>query len=161
MPDDALQHLMDALVDLRRFWERPDRKRRFLAELGEPVELGVLRTLTAVHALDAAGDGTAETELGVGTVACALSVDASTASRLVDQAVRGGYLQRQAAATDARRTRLELTNTGTKLVERAIEIRRRWLSQITAGWSPQEVETLAGLLRRFIDDATVSEDLPG
>jgi DNA-binding MarR family transcriptional regulator len=151
MSDDPLHHLMDALSDLRRFWERPDRKRRFLAELAEPVELGVLRTLNAVARCG-------EQEMGVGTVADMLAVDQSTASRLVEQAVRAGYLVREAGAQDRRRTPLALTDEGRALLDRATAIRRRWLAGITATWNPEEVEGLAALLRRFLDDAADAED---
>lgn len=154
MSRDPLAHLLEALGDLRRFWERPDRKRRFLAELGEPVELGVLRTLVAVDALTGASE---DGEVGVGDVARGLSVDGSTASRLVDQAVAGGHLDRVPGRTDRRRTGLELTPEGEALARRAQEIRCRWLADITAGWEAEDVARLAELLHRFIDDATRAE----
>jgi DNA-binding MarR family transcriptional regulator len=153
--DGALLELLDALGELRRFWERPDRKRRFLAELGEPVELATLRTLAAVERSEAVTDG----EPGVGDVAEQLAVDASTASRLAEQAVRAGYLTRAPGRADRRRTHLQLTDSGRALTTRATLIRRRWLDRITAGWSDTDVEALGTLLRRFLDDATASEGL--
>jgi DNA-binding MarR family transcriptional regulator len=152
MSDDPLRHLMDALSDLRRFWERPDRKRRFLAELAEPVELGVLRTLNAVGRHS-------EQDMGVGTVADLLAVDQSTASRLVEQAVRAGYLTRDPGSEDRRRTRLTLTESGVALLAKTTDIRRRWLDDITQAWTRDEVEDLAALLRRFLDDAAAAEDV--
>jgi hypothetical protein len=99
--DGALLELLDALSELRRFWERPDRKRRFLAELGEPVELATLRTLAAVERSEAAADG----EPGVCDVAEHLAVDASTASRLAEQAVRPATSRaRRGASTGGART---------------------------------------------------------
>lgn len=160
MSVDPLTDLLDALADLRRFWERPDRKRRFLAELGEPIELGVLRALAAVSRLCAGGEDADGP--GIGAVACAMAVDGSTASRLVDQGVAGGYLLRTPGRADRRRTRLELTTRGGEVVGRAQEIRRRWLSDITAGWAVEDVARLADLLRRFLDDDLddVDEGLP-
>jgi DNA-binding MarR family transcriptional regulator len=184
MPNDvaAFRDLLDALTDLRRFWERPDRKRWFQAELGVPVELALLRTLAAVArccasspAAPAGTDAAAPTDVTpgsgsgdapaadgavatVGAVADALAVSQSTASRLVDQAVRAGYLDRHADALDRRRAGLELTDAGRSLLARADEIRHRWLAEVTAGWEPADVHRLAGLLRRFLDAATEAEE---
>jgi DNA-binding MarR family transcriptional regulator len=166
MPTDdaAFRDLLDALTDLRRFWERPDRKRWFLAELGAPVELALLRALAAVDRCCAPPDPAAasgSTEVSpatVGAVAEALAVGQSTASRLVDQAVRAGYLERHADAADRRRAGLELTDDGRVLLDRADAIRHRWLAAVTAEWGPGDAERLAGLLRRFLDDATRVEE---
>ncbi len=155
----AYADLLDALTDLRRFWERPDRKRWFLAELGVPVELAVLRTLAAVdrgNAACARTDGAAHTT--VGAVGEALAVNQSTASRLVEQAVRAGYLDRHADAADGRRTGLALTATGRSLLARADVIRRGWLSAVTEDWEAAEVRSLVELLRRFLDDAARVEE---
>jgi DNA-binding MarR family transcriptional regulator len=137
-----LDDLDAALIDVRRFWQRPGLQRRFFADLGEPVELSVLRTLRAI---EAGGGG----EMCVGDVASALAVDASTASRLVDQAVGAGYVVRTASERDRRRTALELSPAGIDLLDRATAVRREILREMTAGWADEEVETLAGLLRRL------------
>jgi DNA-binding MarR family transcriptional regulator len=130
----------------------------------------VLRTLGAVAALTAPpseGDAVtadsedARPEAGIGDVARALAVDGSTASRLVDQAVAAGYVARLPGRTDRRRARLEVTTEGAKLGARVQEIRRRWLADLTAGWSEDEVTTLAELLHRFIAaDAPTDETTP-
>lgn len=157
-PHDTHRDLLDALGDLRRFWERPDRRRWFLTELGAPVELAVLRTLAAV---DRAGGPTVSRgeapEVSVSAVADLLAVSQSTASRLVEQAVRGGYLDRRTATDDRRRTGLALTASGRDLLVRADRIRHGWLAGVTADWEPADVERLAALLRRFLDDAEVAE----
>jgi DNA-binding MarR family transcriptional regulator len=156
--DPAYRDLLDALTDLRRFWERPDRKRWFLAELGVPVELALLRTLAAVDRCRAAGQTSVQSDTSIGAVAQTLAVSQSTASRLVDQAVRAAYLERHADADDRRRMGLALTDAGRALLARADEIRQRWLAAVTTGWEPAEVEMLAGLLRRFLDDASGVEE---
>lgn len=146
---DPVDDLLDALGVLRRFWERPDRKRRFMVELGEQIELGVLRAIDAVSALTAATDD----EPGVGAVAERLDVDVSTASRLVDAAVIAGHLDRHPSATDRRRNALGLTDSGAALVERSLDIRRRWLATITADWSTDDLVRFAELSRRFVEAA--------
>ena len=141
----ALHELDDALLRLRRLWLHPARRRRFMAELGEPVELATLRTLRAIDL--AGGD-----EPSVGDVAAALVVDASTASRLVDQAVSGGYVTRHPSASDRRRSVLELTTQGADLLQRSTKVRERLLAEVTAEWPAEDLATLAGLLGRLHRD---------
>ena len=144
LPPD-LRALDDALIALRRLWLHPARRRRFLAELGEPIELATLRTLRAIDL--AGGD-----EPSVGDVAAALVVDASTASRLVDQAVSGGYVSRRPSPSDRRRSVLELTTEGADVLERATKVRERLLAEVTADWPAEDVATLAALLQRLHHD---------
>ncbi len=141
----ALRTLDDALTGLRRVWLRPGRRRRFLAELGEPVELAVLRTLRAIELVD--GD-----EPGVSDVAAALGVKTSTASRMVDDAVTQGYVTRVASEVDRRRAVLQLTSEGARLLGRATQVRESLLAEVTADWSHEDVATLAGLLERLQHD---------
>src|SRR5690606_23163590 len=139
--NDALDALDDALITVRRSLSRPGYVRRFMAALGEQVELGTYRTVRAVSRLD-------EPEQGVGSVAELLAVDASTASRLVDRAVAAGYVAREPAPDDRRRVRLELTAKGESLLERATAARRKLLGDVTADWDTNElVEIAAGLQR--------------
>jgi DNA-binding MarR family transcriptional regulator len=141
----ALHALDDALTRLRRVWLHPRRRRRFLTELGTPIELALLRTLRAID--------TAETdEPGVCDVATELAVDASTSSRLVEQAVSAGYVERTPSATDRRRTVLSLSPQGVALLARATDVRERLLGEVTAEWAPEDVATLARLLTRLHRD---------
>jgi DNA-binding MarR family transcriptional regulator len=136
-----LERLDVAFGRLRRLWESPALKRRFMARMGTAVEPGVVRTLRAVGECAANG--------GVGDVACALAVDASTASRLVDQAVALGFLERAASPHDRRRTVLTLTPVGADILRRATSVREELLSELTEDWSDRDVESLARLLERL------------
>lgn len=140
-----LDELDDGLAVLRRLWAHPDRKRRFMAELGVPVELAILRTLIAVeqrrsHHAD---------EISVGDVAELLQISASTASRLLDQAVQAGYVTRTACVEDKRRASLLLTDDGVALLERARDVRRALLAEATAEWSAHDITELTRLLNRL------------
>jgi DNA-binding MarR family transcriptional regulator len=136
-----LARLDAAVVQLRRLWESPVLRRGFLRRLGENVEPGLVRTLRALAFL---GD-----EPGVADVATVLRVEASTASRLVDQAVAAGYATRRTARHDRRRSVLSLTPTGQDLVERANAVRNDLYAELTRDWSPDDLATLAALLERF------------
>lgn len=139
-----LAALDDGLSELRRLGERRGFRRRFLAELGEPVEFSTLRTLRAIERRG--GE-----DVSVGVVAETLGVDPSTASRLVERAVESGYLRRRPAPDDRRRTCLELTDEGTELLARATSVRRSLLAETIADWSPEEIRTFVELLQRLWD----------
>lgn len=142
---EQLDALDEGLVGVRRLMQRPGYQRRFLAALGEPVELGTLRAVRAVGRL-------ADDVPGVGDVAELLMVDASTASRLLDRAVSEGYVDRRSAPHDRRRTQLALTDAGAALLAKADAARRELLSEVTAGWDPADLDALASLLDRLRRD---------
>ncbi len=94
------------------------------------------------------GDG-----CSVGDVAEAVTVAHSTASRLVDRAVRAGMVTRTRDAAEARRAVLRLTPAGERLQASATEFRQRQLAEVTSGWSAGDVTVLSTLLQRFASDA--------
>ncbi len=141
--EPPLRRLDFALGRLRRVWESPALRRRFTDRMGASVEPGLVRTLRTVELAD--------DECGVTDVAALLKVDASTASRLVEQAVCAGYLVRSACATDRRRCVLAVTDTGAELLGRALHVREELLAELTEGWSDTDVDSLAELLCRLAD----------
>jgi DNA-binding MarR family transcriptional regulator len=120
--------------------------------MGVSIDPGVVRTLRAVRDCD--------DEAGVGDVATWLGVDASTASRLVDRAVALGYLDRGVSSGDRRRTALTVTAAGADILERAVEVREALLGELTAGWSDDDVRTLADLLERLARRVSELEKRP-
>lgn len=146
MPDDERRHLTrldDALLRLRRLWTAPPPALVLESLDGEPV------TMSSVLVVEACARG--EDEVGVRDVGQLLDVDPSTASRLVDRAVRAGLVERRPSAVDARRVALVLTASGEALRGRAVDFRLGWLSTVLDGWSDAEVAALAGSLARFAD----------
>ncbi len=140
-PDD-LGVADDALVRLRRLWS-PENAR--LADHdGRRVEMSSV--LVVEVCARAGGEG-----LAVGEIAGQLGVEASTASRLVDRAVRAGLVERARSARDARRSVIRLTAGGMALREDAVAFRLAWLDGVLADWSDDDVATFAALLRRFAD----------
>ena len=113
-----LARVDQAMLRLRRMWDAP----RGIAHEGGVVEGSTL--LVSLAVADTAG------AVGVAEVADALGVAPSTASRLVARAAEAGMVTREVSTTDPRRAALELTATGTRLVEasrryRAAQGRRR------------------------------------
>ena len=126
---------------LRRLWESPILRARFSERMGQAIDPGLIRTLRAVAEL---GD-----ECGVREAAAFLGIDASTASRTVEQAVTAGYLDRATSSSDRRRSALSVTAEGREVLDRALRIRQDLLSELTEDWSDNDVEQLAVLLERL------------
>lgn len=113
---------------------------------GRPVE--VSRILVCEAVATGAGDGAGE--VTVGEVAERLAIDPSTASRLVAEAIRAGYVARGASAVDGRRSALSLTALGEALLIDARRYQREVFERITAGWEPTERAAFARSLVRFV-----------
>lgn len=145
-PQGELAGLDDALVRLRRLWSSP---RQVIDHDGRAVEMSSVLVVEACARGAAAGD-----EITVGDVAHFADVTPSTASRLVDRAVRGHLVRRSPSEHDARRTVLRLTPDGRTLQGRALQVRLSWLGSVVQGWPTDDLEVLVTLLGRFADCLT-------
>lgn len=139
----ALTGIDDALVQLRRLWSSD--RQTVVDDRGRVVEMSSVLVVEACARVGEAGGGTPS----VGDVARFADVAHSTASRLVERAVRAGLVRRTDAGDDARRTTLALTADGLALRSRAVAFRLAWLGTVLAEWPPADVEAFAGLLARF------------
>lgn len=154
LSDQPLRRLDAAFGRVRRLWESPAVRREFLRRLGraggagQPVEATLVGTLRGVRETP---------ECGVRDLAERLSVDASTASRLVDAAVAGGFLSRTTSPCDRRRSLLALTARGETLLDRALAVREGILRELTYDWPAADVVRLAELLDRLADRLTERE----
>ncbi len=140
-----LEDLDAALTRLRRLWEHPAIRQRLIDLLGADVEASLIRTLRAIELADTP-------EPGVSDVAAILTVEDSTASRLVDQAVTAGSVERTTSPRDRRRCVLRLTDAGHELLRAALKARTTLLRETTSDWQPGDVAALARLLDRFTTD---------
>jgi len=139
---DPLATLDVALLELRRLVNRPGYRRRLLGPLGRAIELSTVRVL---HAIDQSPDAPS-----VGEVATILAIDPSTASRLVEQRVADGLVRRERSPSDGRRSTLQLTDRGARLLVELAHSRRTMLAEVTSGWELDDIHQLDELLRRLI-----------
>jgi DNA-binding MarR family transcriptional regulator len=93
-------------------------------------------------------------EVTVGVVAERLGVDPSVASRMVSDCISSGYLRRSASQLDGRRTILELTEDGEKMLERFRRHQRTAFEFITHDWSREDRLDFARLLIKYADTLT-------
>ncbi|MEV4249246.1 MarR family winged helix-turn-helix transcriptional regulator [Streptosporangium canum] len=136
-----------ALFRLRRIWARPLRSRK-IADPQRPVQLSNVMVVHAVHKLSLDVP-----EVTVGAVAEQLDVDPSTASRLVNDAIGAGFVEREESEVDARRARLVLSGRGRRVLEVVVHHRRTYLDGLIADWDEADRETFARLLTRFAEAA--------
>lgn len=148
-PDATLAALDDALISVRRPLLKPGHRQALFARIGAAVEAATLRAMHVV----AAAEGTPS----VTDVAEALSIDPSTASRIVQQGVAAGYLTKVPDPKDKRRCGLVLSDEGHAVIERARAVRTEWLQEVLRDWSEDEVLLLAQLLFRLRDDIDALE----
>jgi DNA-binding MarR family transcriptional regulator len=90
--------------------------------------------------------------LRVTTLADLLGVDAPTVTRKVQQLERDQMVIRQTDPDDRRASRIRITPTGRRIVERVWKARRAWLEHLLEGWKDDDLSTLADLLGRFAQD---------
>lgn len=76
-------------------------------------------------------------------------VTRSTVSKVVDLMERKGLVERRAVAGDARLKKLELTPKALELSARMRAYAKGVEGEITAGFTPQEIETLLGYIDRM------------
>ena len=140
---------IDAVLrNWRRRFAKRDLGARAIADLALGIDLPQLDVLMAIHA-DAREFDDAEDETMVGTVAARLGIDPSRASRLVADLIRSGHLRRAVSQTDARRTIVQLIDTGAATVAKVRRYKFLIMGSFLQGWTAQEIATFLPLLERF------------
>lgn len=142
---DDLEAAARALFGLGRTFARQSVRDQVRRSSGRAVELS---RVLIVQAVDEGKSGPGG-EVTVGTVAERLGIDPSTASRLVADATRDGYLARSASARDGRRASLTLTEDGRELVRASRRFQRQVFLEATAEWTDAERAKFARLFVRF------------
>lgn len=141
---------IDAILQV---WRRRVFKRelgyRALSELELPIELPQLDVLMAVWAPANEFGDEDRTETMVSTVAQRLNIDPSRASRMTSDLIGRGFLQRAVSQADARRTVLELTEDGVRIVEAVRTYKFLVLGSYLQNWTSDEIATFIPLLDRF------------
>lgn len=146
--DDASQ----SLFRLGRAFGRLPLRDLLASPTGRGAQLSAILVVQSVEAGAAAGQ-----VVTVGNVASRLGIDPSTASRLVAQATRAGYLRRAGVPHDRRAASLEATGQGQELGRDAARYQRAVFDAATDGWTDAERQEFARLFVRFA--ASISETL--
>ncbi|MFF2427985.1 MarR family winged helix-turn-helix transcriptional regulator [Streptomyces mirabilis] len=132
-----------ALTRISYLTSRVRQHERLMAMAGLPLDRAAVALLRQV-----ADSGS----LRPSELANLLSVEASHVTRQVQQLEKTGYLTRVADPNDRRAQRIELTPAGRDAVDRVREASCRGMSVALANWSPHDLEQLATLCHRLVDD---------
>jgi len=89
-------------------------------------------------------------ELGLGEAADFVHVSLPAASRLVDDLVRRGFVERREDPDDRRMKRLRLTGDGRSVIRRLNAARLSGLEEFTEGLGEEERHALAGALAKLL-----------
>ncbi|MBA4864618.1 MarR family transcriptional regulator [Streptomyces sp. PSKA54] len=116
---------------------------RMMARAGVPLDRAAVALLRQI------ADGEA---VRPGELATRLAVEASHVTRQVQQLQKAGYLTRVPDPDDRRAQLIQLTPFGREAVERIREVSCRGMQGALAGWSPEELQQLATLFHRMVDD---------
>jgi DNA-binding MarR family transcriptional regulator len=142
-PDAAMTDIEHALTRLIRRGNQPRVHERLAARAGVPLDRAAYAALCRVHE---AGP------LRLSELAARMGVDASTASRQVQQLERTGLVGRVGDPADRRASLLELTAEGDRVLAKMRQARRASLAQVLGGWSRADRRKLATVLTRLVDD---------
>ena len=162
--DDIAQTAL-AVDAILQVWRRRVVKRelghRALADLGLSVDLAQLDVLMAVSApVTEFGEG-AEEETMVSTIAARLAIDPSRASRVTTDLIALGLLRRAASQADGRRSIVELTDGGARIVEAVRRYKLLVLGAHFKDWTPEERAAFLPLLARFSSWSDRADDPEG
>lgn len=84
-----------------------------------------------------------------------LGVACSTAGRHAANLEEGGFVTRAPDPEDKRATVVTVSDRGVELIRRLRDVQRDLLAEALSGWEDDELEALAGLLRRLGEDLIV------
>jgi DNA-binding MarR family transcriptional regulator len=79
---------------------------------------------------------------GVSDIGDQLGITNAAASQLIDKLVQQGLVQRSEGVPDRRMKHIALTEKGQALVHESIEVRRRWMEDLTIALSPEEQQAI-------------------
>jgi DNA-binding MarR family transcriptional regulator len=127
--------------ELRRGGSTQAMRVRLYADLPGGLELGQVDTLDLL---------VSEGEVRMRSLADALRVDRSTATRAVDRLVAAGLAERTTAAGDGRGVVVRATREGVTLHAKLMDRRRAFLLDVLAAFDEDEQAQLADLLERLV-----------
>ena len=116
---------------------------RLMALAGVPLDRAAVALLRQVADSD---------PLRPGELAHRLGVEASHVTRTVQQLQKSGYVTRVPDPDDRRAQRIELTEAGRKAVSNVRDAGARGMQMALSEWSTDELQQLATLFHRMVDD---------
>ena len=89
-------------------------------------------------------------QCGISDISERMETTNAAASQLVDKLVQSGLLERVEDPNDRRAKQVSLSSKGEKLIEKGINERYRWMDQLEAGLSAEEMDKVSEALEILI-----------
>ena len=89
--------------------------------------------------------------ISIGELPGTISIDAGATTRLVKRLEKKDWVLRRQDSKDKRRTTVEMTPEGRKVMLKASKIRLKVLDSLLSNLAPKEQDTLHKLLHKFYD----------
>ena len=96
-------------------------------------------------------------ECGVSNIGEHLGVTNAAASQMIDRLVQNGLVERTEDPTDRRVKQLKLTEKGTALIQEGVELRHRWIEDLTNALTIEEQEAIIAALNTLTNTAVELE----
>jgi DNA-binding MarR family transcriptional regulator len=154
-PAKDVSRISDTLTRMRLLMGRRIIGRIAIANVAPELDLSHLDVLDVMRRIDRDGG-----EVTVGAVAEMMRIDPSRGSRVVADLVSRGVLQRAASQADGRRSVIERTALGDRLLQEIRAVKKSLLAKVLENWEPAEVDAFSVLFERFMDDFEAVYSLP-
>ncbi|MFI9580324.1 MarR family winged helix-turn-helix transcriptional regulator [Streptomyces sp. NPDC052236] len=140
-----------ALTRLSYLNSRVRQHERLMALAGAPLDRAAVALLRQIADSD---------PLRPSELAARLAVEASHVTRQVQQLQKAGYVTRVPDPDDRRAQRIQITPAGRETMDRIREASIRGMQLALVEWSPQDLQQLATLLHRVVDDFLSHTETP-
>lgn len=146
---EALLSLDAAMFAWHRRMMKGELPGKLIQEMGTDLELSQFHALTAISRIEH-GIGRAQPELAtVGLLAEEMTLDPSRASRIASSLIAGGWLRREVAQDDGRKSVLMLTAKADAVFAEFRALKWRKLLELFADWDEADIEAFSRLFQRY------------
>lgn len=141
--DSNIELINNSLMRMRRYMTKPPGGEWRVPGSDATFEFAKIAACEAVYHLSKEG------LVSVGAIANELTLEHSTASRLLADCEADGLIKRARDAVDRRKVNIALTEWGSHVAETAVLMHSELLQRLLAEWKPADVAKFAVLLDRF------------
>jgi DNA-binding MarR family transcriptional regulator len=138
-----IRQLHNALIDLLGMMNRPQRDTALIQEAGISLDRALFPLLVGIER---------KGPIGVGELADLVGRDYTTVSRQAAKLESAGLVARHASKGDKRVREAAITAKGRAMTDALDAARERLASMLLADWSKKDLQDLARLMRRFVND---------
>lgn len=154
MSDDTADALLDFDANMFlwfRFVMKGEMQGQLLAQLNAEIELSQFYALTAIARIES-GLVRDPKPATVGLLAEEMSLDPSRASRIASCLIADGYIRREVAQDDGRKSILVLTPKAQELLRQFRDLKWENLIKVFDGWQQDEIITFSKLFSRHLTE---------